>query len=712
MTQSHIFRDDPITGEVGSDLFDRDSFTDSTVKILNSVRAQGKSSCVLGLIGPWGSGKTSLTRIIERKLRESSTGWISAQFNPWAYSDLDSMTTGFFSELNSKLPSDGKWISKGKVFGDFVTSISPITSVLKLVGVDAQEALAAAGRGITNISESHLKRQVEELLELLDNPILMIIEDLDRLNPNELLNVFKLVRQLGRLPNVYYLLVYDEATLKDVITRTPLAKGDEQRATDYLEKLIQVRIDMPMFTDLQRENLVFSRFHDMLVDNDRGVTDATIRKVRHLYKSVWSSKFRTPRAIMRYFSQLSAFLSVMDDDVDLVDFMNITWIRVFYPKIYYQMQSRKSQLTKSFNNDVHGRDLIEGERVKLLSWLEHELPAGSEEIRTVSVALRSMFPRIEFILQEGNGESARWRDSELRLGIGSSLYFDRYFIFGVPPGQLTNLEIENGIRDIVQDVETEGAANVKRQIVQNTESTSRSIESVLRLGRVSESEVLQLLLREFQNVAAADNLFLDPKLRFALVGARCLYLMRDEEAIDFLSSQEFSLSQKELISEILNILIEADLPEFNIPRDWLFEGIELVSEMLESEFNLVSTVSLAEISEQVFSLLFNWVRIDSGTAFPWIRRQALIWGLREFMLRMVPNVYQDTGTEVVALVADLAMDSLDKLIGIDFVIETLGTEIQNLSLDMSTRYLSDTPENREVMAFRLLKKEMELRSGS
>ena len=49
-------------------------------------------------------------------------------------------------------------------------------------------------------------------LDGLDQPILVVIDDLDRLQPDELLLVFKLIRLVGRLPSVGYILAFDERT--------------------------------------------------------------------------------------------------------------------------------------------------------------------------------------------------------------------------------------------------------------------------------------------------------------------------------------------------------------------------------------------------------------------------------------------------------------------------------------------------------------------
>ena len=78
----------------------------------------------------------------------------------------------------------------------------------------------------------------------------MVLDDIDRLHAEELLMVFKLVRLVGRLPNVYYLLAYDEATVLAVITNTKLAGNDMDRARRYLEKMVQLRLVVPPINEI------------------------------------------------------------------------------------------------------------------------------------------------------------------------------------------------------------------------------------------------------------------------------------------------------------------------------------------------------------------------------------------------------------------------------------------------------------------------------
>ena len=61
---------------------------------------------------------------------------------------------------------------------------------------------------------------------------IVIIDDIDRLAPSEMRLIFSLVKSLGDLPNVVYLLSFDRA----VVTRS-LAAGEDGVSADFLEKI-------------------------------------------------------------------------------------------------------------------------------------------------------------------------------------------------------------------------------------------------------------------------------------------------------------------------------------------------------------------------------------------------------------------------------------------------------------------------------------------
>jgi predicted KAP-like P-loop ATPase len=254
-----FFGDDATDGVATPDLLDRIGYAEQVIALIDRVREQSRSS-VLALIGPWGAGKSSVLQMTLRLLHESTTSatnWLVAEFNPWNYPDLDSLQTGFFAELRSAMPDDVRWCESRKKIGDIGKAISPLGKLTSLVGVDSSVVFDKLSSLIAgDVSLSHTHREAEKALGTLNQPILMVLDDLDRLTPEELLRTLKLVRLVGRLPNVYYLLCYDERTLLEVLQRTELVGAAEGgRARDYMEKIVQVRLDIPPLRSTQASDL-------------------------------------------------------------------------------------------------------------------------------------------------------------------------------------------------------------------------------------------------------------------------------------------------------------------------------------------------------------------------------------------------------------------------------------------------------------------------
>src|ERR1035437_1621364 len=61
-------------------------------------------SVVFGLVGPWGSGKTSLINFASEALKSNDPErpvWQIAEFSPWAASDTEGLLQEFYSALSS-----------------------------------------------------------------------------------------------------------------------------------------------------------------------------------------------------------------------------------------------------------------------------------------------------------------------------------------------------------------------------------------------------------------------------------------------------------------------------------------------------------------------------------------------------------------------------------------------------------------------------------
>ena len=128
MASSSFFNDDPADGTTDApDVLGRQPYAEHAVRMLRRVRQQSDSG-VLALIGPWGSGKSSVLGMVTRLLQQPGQGepWLIAELNPWMYPDLDSLATALFSEIRQCLPSDARWGETRKRLAAFGKAVSPL----------------------------------------------------------------------------------------------------------------------------------------------------------------------------------------------------------------------------------------------------------------------------------------------------------------------------------------------------------------------------------------------------------------------------------------------------------------------------------------------------------------------------------------------------------------------------------------------------------
>lgn len=299
-----IFSDDPI-GAPEDDLLGRGSFIGQLADALDAA-ASGRNSTVFSLVGPWGSGKSSILSLLKERLEVRETRWDVVDFNPWSYSDEVSMQLGFFGEIQAVLPARGKAKKARKAIGRLSTSVAPYAGLVgSFVNVDAENIAKSLGSILTGeVTASKAFQEAAIALQSAPRPILLILDDLDRLDPNEVVLVAKLVRLVGRLPNVFYLLSYDEATLLDVLRRTPLVGDNETRAKEYLEKIIQVRFDIPPLRHVKAGELVNDGLDRVIRRVGVEVTSADQHRFAEAYQTVLAPRLRTLRSINRFFAQL------------------------------------------------------------------------------------------------------------------------------------------------------------------------------------------------------------------------------------------------------------------------------------------------------------------------------------------------------------------------------------------------------------------------
>lgn len=433
--------DKPIESQQ-EDVLGRASFADNLGKAILSYN--NKESLVVGLYGKWGSGKSSVINIciqfIESYPVETDNQLpIILKFNPWNYSDQNQLIQQFFNELSAILrkniaPEKSAQIGKKLLtYSAFFKPLKyiPIVGRYSEMAVEIVEMVGEATKSAGEPKElSEIKSELNELLIEQNIKIVVIVDDIDRLNNQEIRQIFQLIKSLGDFNNTIYLLAFD----KEVVINA-LGKVQEGSGEEYLEKIIQVPFELPVITDKDLEQLLFSKLDQILKDVPEKLFDQTYWG--NIYYSGLRQFFKNIRDINRYCNSLSFGFKLIKDEVNPIDFMVITAIQTFLPNVYYGIRANKDLFSGVMNS--YSRSDREKLKYKELYDQITQGVSGQYQIREL---FERIFPKLESIIGNtnyGHDWLAGWRRSKR---ICSPDCFDAYFKLSLPKGDFSSKEME------------------------------------------------------------------------------------------------------------------------------------------------------------------------------------------------------------------------------------------------------------------------------
>lgn len=322
------FADNPIS-TASEDLLQRSKFVERIVREIKMTDAS--QGCVLAVMGQWGSGKTSVLNLVKERLSDSGT--ILVEYNPWLLSGVEELVGGLFREINAKLNKKGvKYraaIDKIIGYGEMLT---PLTS-MPVVGAWANGALMpfqvmAKHRNLQTTSVVDQKKQVAEALANLDSSIVVIVDDIDRLDRSEIREIFKLVRLTANFPNVVYVLSFDRIRVENALAED----GVPGRA--YLEKIVQNGLELPMIPRkvLTREvaQALGSALEQVNVRLDREVWDNTLL-------NIVVPAIRNMRDVRRLAMAVRSTAAALTDSVEVSDIVALETMRLFLPDAFWYL---------------------------------------------------------------------------------------------------------------------------------------------------------------------------------------------------------------------------------------------------------------------------------------------------------------------------------------------------------------------------------------
>jgi predicted KAP-like P-loop ATPase len=465
------------------DLLSRAAFVRSITAAIKGWNCS--ESLVIAISGPWGSGKSSVKNMIKDSLRSGNSDVQVVEFNPWEWAGHGQLAAAFFSEIEialGKNPSRNSKKTAAKLnlysarlrLGRFLSDTT-FHIVTRLISLAIGSGLAwsiltqhfwlgllflllaglslGAGKLFSLSSElvfklrdieeakatlyessmEDFKAELREELKRLAGPILIVIDDIDRLTAPQIGLLLQLVKANADFPNLIYMLLMEREIVEKALDS--LAAGNGKY---YLEKIVQVSLTLPqtargvLIQILEREALALLTVSSPLKQEDELRFSSSLATI--------SPYMKTLRNVHRLINALAFDVSVLRGDrslsVNKIDLFCLAALKTLHEEIYRCLPRYKSLLTQQRFGEY------DNDNVRLVKDSIAAL-CRQDNQAVLTNLLAFLFPNFPWTDDEFLAPAHVNEDEALTdLRICHNMNFDRYFVCSIEPDDISPEEFD------------------------------------------------------------------------------------------------------------------------------------------------------------------------------------------------------------------------------------------------------------------------------
>ena len=424
-----LFNTDKPINDTKSDLLNRASFAKQLASAILSYT--NTDNFTISICGKWGSGKTSILNLMEENIINLTSSLdenkkpIIIHFNPWNYSDQNQLIIQFFATICEELNIHSKSESLVKI-GTALQAYSEFFDYAELIPVAgkfikiAKLVMKRTGEEISKGQSDNLsikKKEVTEALLEQQQKLIVIIDDIDRLNNNQIRSIFQLVNSLAGFPNMIYLLSFDREVVARALSEEQNCDGEE-----YLEKIIQVPFDIPEAKQDLVHKVLFDKL-DKLWFGDNPCSDFEEDYWNSIFNHCISPFIKSIRDVNRIINVYQFKYALVRDETNGIDLLAITTLQICAPEIYDWIYTNIDSICGS----VYTLGMSADEQKKTYNnYLE-----SFEEIyynpQLMMQVIQTIFPKFSFrtggYYHSKDSEEELRRKQKIACNTRSSLYF-------------------------------------------------------------------------------------------------------------------------------------------------------------------------------------------------------------------------------------------------------------------------------------------------
>jgi hypothetical protein len=474
----HSYATDHPIIEGKEDLLNRAPFAERVADVLASV--SDGDNLVVGIHGPWGDGKTSVLNMIRKRLSESPSV-VFRDFNPWRLSSEEKIIRRFIIMLASALgqsletKAEKRWkiFKKAKPLGELAQKIPGYGDLVSVV-MKGLEKLEKSG---DDIELEELRNRLETVLKGASKKVIILIDDIDRLDSDEIHILFKLIKACTNLPNVSYLLAFDEIAVANTLNKRYSGPTENEAGRAFLEKIIQIPLKLPYAQPSDVRLMCLQDVQNVLNETNTALTSNEVTKFLTYFDRSCLHKLKNPRAGKRYVNLLRFSLPMLKGEVNTVDLLLIEAIRSFFPEVYDIIKENQAL----FHGVEGGRSGVsESLAIKCLKkYMDSQTESDQERLQAI---LAELFPRLAPGYLRGGIRSGEWLTSYAKeKRICSPEYCPRYFSYTIP-----RFDVADSLIDEIISSAGNGEDQTVSTLIETCMEPSRARKFISKLRLIEE----------------------------------------------------------------------------------------------------------------------------------------------------------------------------------------------------------------------------------
>jgi KAP family P-loop domain len=332
---------------------------------------------------------------------------------------------------------------------------STLLTVIPVAGGAAGKIAEKIGAQLSHQSLEDERKEIVNIMRASHRKVVVLIDDIDRLDRDEILSILKMVRLTANFPQIVYVLAFDDEMVARAAGQS--FGGTANSGRQFLEKIVQYPFTIPAVGRKRLRNFIERRARDACANANITLDENEWKRFNDVAELCLLPRLVTPRQAIRYGNALTFALPMLRGEVNALDQILVEGLRVLFPELYGFVRDNshlfvvEDMPTGPVRLHASGFTRVAPDSKSLISIAERVMPnTDIAECTAGAHLLDTLFG-----------------DPRRQGSISNARYFDRYFSYTTSPDDITDTELQVFVKFCGEELDDRAGALLKDLALRN-----------------------------------------------------------------------------------------------------------------------------------------------------------------------------------------------------------------------------------------------------